>query len=54
MAEVPNKPGALSTLTRQIADKGVNIDYTYQTTLRPSDKAIVVFGVASPDVITGL
>ncbi|MFQ5797846.1 MAG: hypothetical protein ACE5H0_04020 [Bacteroidota bacterium] len=54
MAEVPNKPGALSTLARKIADKGVNINCTYQTTLRSSDTATVVFGVANPDVIAGL
>ena len=54
MAEVPNKPGALSTFARKIADKGVNIEYTYQTTLGSSDKATVVFGVANPDIVAAL
>jgi len=54
MAEVPNRPGALSALARKIADKGVNINYTYQITLRSSDTATVVFGVANPDVVAGL
>lgn len=53
-AEVPNQPGALSTLARKIADKGVNIDYLYASTTGSTDKGTVVFGVANPDAIAGL
>ncbi len=53
-AEVPNQPGALSTLARKIADKGVNIDYLYATTMSSGGNATVVFGVANPDAIAGL
>jgi len=51
--EVPNEPGALSTFTRKIADKGVNIDYLYGTRSGSGGKAIVVFGVANPEAIAG-
>ena len=53
-AEVPNEPGALSTVARKIADKGVNISYLYGTTLGSGGKAIVLFGVANPDAIAGV
>ncbi len=53
-AEVPNQPGALTTLARKIADKGVNIDYLYATTIGSGGNATVVFGVANPDAIAGL
>ncbi len=53
-AELPNQPGALTTLARKIADKGVNIDYLYATTMGSGGNATVVFGVANPDAIAGL
>ena len=46
--QVPNSPGALGTVTRMLAQAGVNIDYAYASAIEGGAMAAVVVGV--PDV----
>lgn len=43
---MPNRPGALGTLSKKLGDAGVNIDYTYGTA--NGDESLLVFGVDDP------
>ncbi|MFY9584162.1 MAG: ACT domain-containing protein [Candidatus Acidiferrales bacterium] len=43
---LPNVPGALSSLARKMADKGINIGAGYQTTVEGGKRASVVLAVS--------
>jgi hypothetical protein len=44
--QAPNSPGALGTVTRMLAQAGVNIDYAYATAIEGGAMAGIVVGVA--------
>lgn len=49
-AEIPNVPGGLAqTVVEPLAEAGVNIEYTYAYSERPSKKAVVVLKVDDPE-----
>lgn len=42
---VPNEPGALSRMTRLIAEAGINLDYAYATAVEQNPMVGIVLGV---------
>jgi hypothetical protein len=50
--ELPNKPGALASFARKLADKDINITLGYQTTVKGSRKASVVLAVSDLEKAT--
>ena len=49
---MPDKPGALGTLAKKLSDAGINIDYTYGSSLEEMDRALFVFHVS--DIKAGM
>jgi len=45
---LPNELGALESVTRKIADAGININYVYGTTGTGTDTATIVFRTDDP------
>ncbi len=48
-ADLPNVPGALGSFAGKLADQGINITAGYQTSVKGSRKASVVFAVSDLD-----
>ena len=46
--DLPNELGALESITRKIADAGINISYAYGTTGTGTDTATIVFRTDDP------
>lgn len=44
-AEVPDKPGGLASVTKLLADAGINIEYTYASVIRLGESAILILQV---------
>ena len=53
-AEIPDEPGGLAKVVGILADRGVNIEYTYAFTTRSHGKACVVFRVEDNEVAEGI
>lgn len=47
--EVADRPGVAAALGRQLADAGVNIEYTYFSGTSPGSKALMIFMVSDLD-----
>jgi hypothetical protein len=47
--EVADRPGVAAALGRQLADAGVNIEYTYFSGSAPGSKALMIFMVSDLD-----
>ncbi len=47
--DLPNVPGALARFAQKLADRKINITAAYQTTVKGSKKARIVFGVSDLD-----
>lgn len=47
--EVADRPGVAAALGRQLADAGVNIEYTYFSGGAPGSKALMIFMVSDLD-----
>ena len=47
--EVPDRPGGLAEILRQIEKANINVEYMYAFTVKRDEKAILVFRFEDPD-----
>ncbi|MFQ6069801.1 MAG: ACT domain-containing protein [Candidatus Aminicenantales bacterium] len=47
--ELENRPGALAEVTKNLGNKGINIEYCYGTISRKGDRAAVILDVSDLD-----
>ncbi len=47
--DLENKPGALAELARELADHGINIEYSYCTASPAQQKGLMIIRMSQPD-----
>ncbi|MDO8964416.1 MAG: ACT domain-containing protein [Coriobacteriia bacterium] len=52
VAEVPNRPGQLATISRRLADKAINVNQVYATSVEAPTVMLVIDASCEADVVT--